>query len=436
MSHTPPSLRPNRREFLTTAAAALAAAGLHAAAPLANADWPGWRGPTGQGLYAGPALPIEWGGKANAGVLWKAPLPGAAAKAALDLNQSSPIVVGDKIVITASYWPGPKADSKQIPEHHVACYQVADGKLLWDEVIKPGPWQFTDLRGGYTAPTPAGDADRIYVVFGSAVIAALDWQGKLVWRKEINPFKFDVALAASPVLHGKNVILQCDQVDKQSRLLAWDRVTGELALEVKRPAQGFAHSTPILAKVGDKEQLIVSASNALQGLEPGTGNVIWTCATKGDTVSPVVGGGIVYIDSGRGGSGYAVDPTGTGDVTKTHIRWKIPTMPDGYSSPVVVGKHLYRVHNPDVLKCIDLTTGEIVYSERLSGLSAAVSPIATTEGNLYFGSAGKCFVVKAGATFELLATNDLGDASQASAAAAGGMLFLKGRQSLYCVGMK
>ncbi len=248
------------------------------------------------------------------------------------------------------------------------------GNLLWNVVIPPGPWLFSDLRGGYTASTPAADGDRIYVVFGSSVMVALDYGGKLIWRKEITPYKFDVAFAASPVLFEETIILQCDQVDKGSRLVGYDRKTGEVKWEEKRPNVSFGHSTPVLAKIGTKTQLLVSASNALQGVDPTNGKIVWTCAAKGDTVSPVMSNGLVYCDSGRGGPGLAVDPTGMGDVTKTHLKWTIPQVKEGYSSPVISGEYIYRLQNPEVLGCFRLSTGEIVYSERLPGVSASSSP--------------------------------------------------------------
>src|SRR5262249_12489651 len=142
----------------------------------------------------------------------------------------------------------------------------ADGQLLWDAKVEPGPWLLSDLRGGYTAPTPAVDPDRVYVAFGSAVIAALAREGKPVWRKEITPYKFDVALAASTVLFGGTVILQCDQVDRQSRTVAFDRTTGAVRWEEKRPDNGFAHSTPVVVTIGGRPQLLAAASNAIQGL--------------------------------------------------------------------------------------------------------------------------------------------------------------------------
>jgi len=381
-------------------------------------------------------LPITWGGKDNSNVLWKIPLPGTEEKAAQDQNQSSPIVSRDRVIVTVSYWPSSKADPKQIPEHHVACYGVADGKLYWNIVIPPGPWLFSDLRGGYTAPTPAADGERIYVVFGSAVMVALDYDGKLMWRKEITPYKFDVAFAASPVLFEETIILQCDQVDKGSRLVGYDRKTGDIKWEEKRPNVSFGHSTPVLARIGGKTQLLLSASNSLQGVDPSNGKILWTCAAKGDTVSPVFSNGLVYCDSGRGGPGLAVDPLGMGDVTKSHLKWTIPQVKEGYSSPVISGEYIYRLQNPEVLGCYLLSTGEVVYSERMQGVSSSSSPIATGDGHIYLASAGKSYVLKAGPKLEILAINDLGDGGPASPAAADGKLFLKGRKWLFRVGTK
>ncbi|HEV3436354.1 MAG TPA: PQQ-binding-like beta-propeller repeat protein [Gemmata sp.] len=399
-------------------------------------DWPGWRGPTGMGQVEDKNLPLTWGGKDNENVIWKVALPGQEEKAAQDQNQSSPIVSRDRVIVTMSYWPSGKADPKQFPEHHVGCYQVSDGKLLWDITVPPGPWLFSDLRGGYTAPTPAADGERIYVVFGSAVMVALAYDGKTVWRKEITPYKFDVAFAASPVLFEETIILQCDQVDKGSRLAGYDRKTGDVKWEEKRPNVSFGHSTPVLAKIGGKAQLLVSASNALQGVDPASGKLLWTCAAKGDTVSPVLGTGLVYCDSGRGGPGLAVDPSGMGDVTESHLKWTIPQVKEGYSSPVISGEYLYRLQNPEVVGCFRLFNGRVVYSERMPGVSASSSPIATPDGRIYLASAGKTYVLKAGPKLDILATNDLGDSGPASPAVADGKLFLKGRKWLFCVGAK
>jgi outer membrane protein assembly factor BamB len=111
-------------------------------------------------------------------------------------------------------------------------------------------------------------------------------------------------------------------------------------------------------------------------------------------------------------------------------------VPEGFSSPVIVGNYVYRVHNPGILKCWKLDTGEQILSERLNGISTASSPISTPDGRIYFASGGKSFVLKAGPTLDILATNDLADASQASPAVSGGKLFLKGSRFLYCIGKR
>jgi len=404
-------------------------------------DWPGWRGPTGMGQAPNKALPLTWGGKDDDNVLWKAPLFDGKDKVRFDQNQSSAAVKGEHVYVTLSYWPEGVVAEKAAPEHHVVCFRKSDGRRLWDTRVPAGRWVFKDLRGGYTVPTPAADGEHVYVLFGSSVAAALDLEGKIVWRKEITPFAFDVALGTSPVLYRDTVLLTWDQTDKTSRLIALDSKTGEVKWEKKRPTADWAHSTPVLAEVKGKTQLLVGAANAVEGLDPESGEMLWSCTSPdkariGDTVSPVLAGGVVYCDSGRGGPGIAVDPTGAGDVTKTHLKWKVARVPEGFGSPVAAGDYLYRLHSPGTVTCWKLSDGAPAYVERLAGVAVAPSPFATPDGRLYFASAGKSYVVKAGPKFEVLGTGDLGDPSQASPAVADGRIFLRGGRNLYCIGKK
>ncbi len=398
-------------------------------------DWPGWRGPTGQGLSDERDLPLRWGGRAGENVLWKAPLPGQDNGNRQDQNQSSPIVCRGRVFVTASCWPAGISE-KQIPEHHVACYRADDGKRLWDVTVPPGPWRLTDLRGGYTAPTPAADGERVYVLFGSAVLAALDFEGRRLWRQEIVPHDFDVAIGTSPVLYRDVVLLQCDQVGRSSRFLAFDCTSGAIRWERRRPDVGFCHSTPVLVKVGERTQLLTAYSGGVQGVDPEDGKVLWWCAGAGDTVSPICAEGLVYCDSGRDSPGVAVEPTGRGDVTQTLRRWRIERVPGGFSSPVVLDGRLYKVCNPGQLKCWRMKDGMEVFSERLAGVETAASPVVTADGRIYVASAGRSYVLASGPRPEVLGGGDLGDGSQASPAVAGGRLFLKGRKYLWCVGKK
>jgi outer membrane protein assembly factor BamB len=403
----------------------------------AGDTWPGWRGPTGQGFTDEMDLPLRWGGKADENIVWKALLPGRAAKAVFDHNQSSPIVWKDHVFVIMVYWPEGVGQA-EFPEHHVACFAAGDGKLLWDTRVPPGPWLLKDMRGGYSAPTPCTDGERVYALFGSSELAALDFDGKLLWRKEITPFAWDVAIGTSPVLYGENVLVLADGTKPAlSRLIAFDKKTGAIRWERPRPDANFNHSTPLLIDLNAKSQLIVASSGNVQGIDPNDGAVVWWAKNNGDVPTPIYGGGLVYAESGRGGPGIAVDPTGMGDVTKTKVKWKTASIPEGFSSPLCAGGYIYRVHNPGVLKCFALETGERVFSERLpAGVNASASPVLGPEQRLYFASGGKSVVLPMGSRFEILATNDLGDDSAASPAVAHGRLFIKGARYLYCIGKK
>jgi outer membrane protein assembly factor BamB len=390
--------------FLTTLAAAAS-------------DWPQWRGPAGQGHCTDIDLPLTWGGPANENVIWKSALP------ASDTSQASPIVCKDRVfAVTAKNRP---------VEHHVSCYNATSGEKLWTTLVEPGPWLLTDLRGGYACSTPSTDGERVYVVFGSSVIAALDYEGKVVWRKAIEPRNFDVAISSSPLVYNGTVLLLCDQNNKSSFLIAYDAKTGEMKWQVQRPDAGFNHSTPLLTRVNGADQLLVPASNALQGVDPANGKVLWWCQAKGDVCTPVLSNNLVYSDDGRGGPGVCVDPSGSGDVTKTHVKWSQKGRTNGMNSPLAVGEHLYKLSSN--VRCIALATGEEIWSEKLGG-DFNPSPIATADGRIYYASAGPSWVFREGAKFELLGKSDLGEPSSCSPAVANGRLYLKGSKSLFCIG--
>ncbi len=408
---------------------------------LATANWPGFRGPSGLGYLQSKNLPLQWGGEKSENVIWKTPLVGE--------GHASPIVWCDRMFVCTARWDAAVTDrAKVIPEHHVLCYRVSDGKLLWDATIEPGPWLRNDFRsgpgGGYAAPTPTTDGQRVYVVFASSVIAALDFEGKPVWRNEISPHGFDVTIGTSPVLFRDTVLMLCAMSNKKdSRLIAYNKTDGSVKWQKSLPKMGLAHSTPVVINVNDKPQLVVAASGfgesdeGIQSFDPSNGERLWWCRGAGESASVAYGAGIVYCDSGRGGPGIAIDPTGSGDVTSTHIKWRINQVPEGIGSPVIVGDRVYRLHSPNVLKCWQVADGKQVYAERLPKLTSTwASPVADANGRLYFASAGVSYVIQSGDEFKLLATNDLSDPNHASVAVAGDRLFFVGTRHVFCIGAK
>jgi len=402
-------------------------------------DWPRFRGPTGLGYTTERDLPITWGGERDENILWKSPLIGQ--------GHASPIVTRGRVIVCTARWAATvKEREKVIPEHHVLAYDAKDGKLLWDTQVPPGPWLRTDFRsgpgGGYACPTPASDGERIICAFGSAVVAALDLDGKILWRKEIVPYTFDVTIGSSPVLFRDTLILFCAMAKPEdSRIVAFSARDGSVRWERRLPRTGFGHSTPIIIDVRGKPQLLCLASGmgegpeALQSFDPSDGRRIWWCWGGGDAASPACGSGIVYFDSGRGGTGVAVDPTGEGEVSATHIRWKVEGLTEALGSPIIVGDLVFRLQAPRDLSCWQVSEGRQVYETRLDGLSTSwASPIADPEGRIFYANAGKSYVIRAGRSFEVLAVNDLRDGNHASPAVAGGRMFLVGMKDVYAIG--
>lgn len=391
------------------------------------ADWPAWRGPTGIGATDEKDLPLKWDGKTKEGLLWVASLKGMT-------GHSSPIVYGDKVIITTAMKQTNKEEAdKIIPDHHIRCFNVADGKELWSTKIEPGKQPAGYAI--YAVPTPCTDGQAIYAWWGSGVIVAVDMDGKLLWRHERDgPYVLNPGLTTSPILYQDTVILLCDQGKDLGWLQGLDKKTGEIKWQVKRTKTNYNNTTPILMPVNEKPQLIILGERAMQGLDPVDGHTIWSCKARGFGPSPVYGSGLVF---GIFESAVAVDPTGQGDVTATHLKWKIDKTANDYGSPVISGEYIYRAHKPGIIKCWKLATGEEVYSETADKAPFLSSPVATADARIYFVGAAKSYVIKAGPKFEILATNDLkGSDNGSSPAVANGRIFVRDAEHLYCIGNK
>jgi outer membrane protein assembly factor BamB len=394
---------------------------LTAAVTARAADWPQFRGPSSLAYADEKNLPTRWGGKDDENILWKTPLPQA------DNPFSSPIVSAGRIFLTI-------VKNKPLAQT-VLCFEKSTGKPLWQTQVDAGPLKLTDLRGGYGAPTPAADGEHVFALFGSASLACLDYDGKVIWRKDLPRISFDVAIGTSPVLFEQSVILQCDQNAKKSSLIAFDKKTGEIKWEQLRPDVSFAHSTPILAQIMGKPQLICSASNALQGINPSDGKRLWSIESSGETASPALGDGMIYADTGRGGGGVCADVST--DPPKPLWKSGGNEVGEGLGSPIIVDGFVYRMHKGDLLLCRDAKNGHTAFSEHLLKMSSWPSPFWTADHTIYFATAGMSYVIKPGGKLEIIAKNEMNDPNPAaSPAVSDGMIFLRGMKYLYCIAKK
>lgn len=403
-------------------------------------DWPGWRGPTGQGHSEEKDLPLTWDGKSGENVLWKKELHGGRKRNPefSSPGWSCPIVRGDRIFLTTSVWPEDQPEKERresIAEEHVLCFQAGDGELLWDTVVPSGKCLVDNFYHGYTVPTPVTDGKHVFALFGSGVLAALDLDGKIVWREELPRAKdVDSGVCSSPLLYEDTVIVVGVGMPG---LRALDKTTGKVKWEQETKERNTM-PTPALVRIEDKLQLIHFAGG-IQSLDPATGELLWFCrgVTAGQS-SPVFASGLIYADAGRGGSlCNAVDAGGRGDVSKTHVKWSAKTGTAAGSSAIAVGDLIYRGCDPGIIRCREAATGELVYEERAQKLSPSASPIATPDGRIYFASSVRSYVIKAGRTFEILATNDLDDGPDyTTPAVSNGRLYIKGKSFLWCLGAK
>lgn len=399
-------------------------------------DWPEFRGPGAQGHSAAKGLPLTWSATEN--IVWRSELPGT--------GWSSPVVIGDRIYLTTAVVTSgedvPSADRSL----RALAISAADGKVIWDKEVFSQPGASAPRihnKNSHASPTLVHQDGRLYTHFGHAGTACLEAEsGKVVWSTREFAYQPVHGAGSSPVIADDLLIFSADgaanpgviALDKGTGKLRWrfDRVSG-----AKRP---FSFCTPLLVDVGGTRQLISPGSGVVNALDPRTGSEIWRAMyDQGYSVvpRPVFAHGMVFFSTGYDAPvAMAVRADGKGDVTETHVAWRVTKSAPRNASMIVVGDLLYMVADNGVLSCLDAKTGEEHFQERCTGPISA-SPVHA-EGRLYFlDEAGLCVVVKAGVrTFEVLARNDLKERALASPSVIGSDVLIRTAKALYRIGAR
>ena len=390
----------------------------------AEAEWPQFRGPTGQGLSNATGVPVEWSDTKN--VAWKVEVPGK--------GWSSPVLSRGRLYLTTAV-----GDSTSGITLHALCLDAADGHTFWDtEIFTPDPAAAAAMhkKNSLASGTPIVTADRLYVHFGHMGTAALDLAGKVVWKQTELGYAPVHGNGGSPALIGDALVFSCDGA-KDPFVVALDVATGKVRWKTPRntPAKNqFSFSTPLGITVGGATQIILPGSGLVGSYDPRDGHEIWR-ATYGDGYSviprPVFAHGLIFVSSSFNKPVLlAVRPDGAkGDATESNVAWTSAKAVPHSASMLVLGDELYFVSDAGIASCADAKTGEIHWSERLAGGFSA-SPFAA-EGRVYFqNETGSTFIVKAGKTYELLAKNDVGEPTLATCAVTDGALFLRSEKYL------
>jgi len=391
-------------------------------------NWPGWRGPNGQGHSSAKELPLDWSEKEN--VRWKAPLP--------DTGNASPAVWGDHIFLTQAIEKGTRRG--------ILCIDRKTGKEKWAHYLKQVMVEPTHGTNPYGAATCVTDGERVITSLGSGGVLCLDFAGKELWKKDLGEFVHIWGTASSPILHGDNAILWCGPGERQF-LIAMNKKTGDEVWReevpggldgLKKGAKWIGSwSTPVIAKIGTREELILSVPNKVKAFDPKSGKELWTCDGLTDLVytSTVVSpDGIVIAMSGYGGSGLAVKAGGDGDVTKTHRLWHHPRNPQRIGSCAIIGEHAFHVNEPGSASCFELKTGKDLWKgERLT--TKTWGSMIHAAGRLYITNYdGTTMVVKPDPSkLDILASNKLPDTVLATIAIADGDILIRGYKFLWCI---
>ena len=419
-----------------------------AGATLDAQNWPSFRGTDASGVAAAAARPpVAWDVGTSRNVAWKTPIPG--------LAHSSPIVWGDRVYVTTAVSEAGRASVRTGDSDKAGIDSAADtgphtwrliavdkrtGKVLWDRAVHRGrPRMKRHVKASHASATPATDGRRLVALLDSERLFCFDMEGKLRWRQDLGVM--DVGLvddptyqwgpASSPIIFENLAIVQNDR-HKDSFVAAYDIETGK---EVWRAAHDEYPSwaTPVVMSRGGRSEVVINAGKFIRGLDARTGRELWRLSdnlTQVKVPTPVSSGELAIVTGGYPGGGrpiYAIRPGGSGELGADALAWRTDRGPPYTGTPIVYQGILYVCTDNGILTAYEAATGARIYQQRISPRAAGFSASAVAaDGRLYFTSEdGDIFIVRAGRTFELLASNPMHEVVMATPAVSGNMLIVR-----------
>ena len=409
-------------------------------------NWPGWRGPRGDGSSQEQQLVKTWDGKTMKNIAWKAPIPG--------VGHGSPIIWKNHVLLVTCL---EKAKGKNKPRKLV-CLDRRTGKVRWQQTVVSCPLETKHSLNSRASSTPATDGKTIYVTFleidgskviapnvgskrlctpGRIAVAAYDMNGKRKWIQRVGDFVSAHGFCSNPVIYKDLVILNGDH-DGNSYVLAIKSDTGKVVWRVNRRHKTRSYVTPLIRKINGQDQLVFSGSLCIISLDPKTGKRLWNIEgpTEQYVASMVYDGNLFFMAAGYPTYHVmGIDPRGRGDVSKSHVKWHKRNVRCYVPSPVVVGNYLIVADDRGTANCFDTRTGERYWQKRMGNHFSA--SLITANKNVYLvADNGTTKIVAPGEKLKVVATNKLGEYTYASPAISHGCLFIRGEKHLYCIGSK
>ncbi len=419
----------------------------------AGENWPRFRGPSAVGVAQDDErLPDRWSKTEN--VSWRADVPG--------WGWSSPVVWGNRVFLTtvvskAEYekpkkglyrGQGRREPPKGAHRWMVYGFDVASGEVVWTREAHQGePASPRHPKSTYASETPATDGERLYVLFSDVGLYCYDLNGKPLWAHRVKRREtfFGYGAAASPVVHGDQVIMVYDN-QEESYIASFDAKTGAPRWRTKRDEKS-TWATPFVWEHTLRTEIVAPGRNRIRSYDL-SGKLLWELDGKMSGLvipSPFASRGLVYITSGYVGDRirpvYAIKPGAAGDITpkegettSAFIEWHQPKAGPYNTSPIVYRGHYYTLLDRGFVTCHDARTGKEVYGKRRLPLGATftASPWAYNGKIFCLSEVGDTYVVRAGPEFKLLRTNSVDALCMASPAVCQGKLFIRSASGLYC----
>jgi len=395
---------------------------------VAHADWPDWRGPGEQGHAKSGKLPLRWSEAEN--VLWKTAIH--------DLGHSTPVVLGKQIWLTTA-----KEDGTEL---YAVALDLKTGAIAQDiAVLHVDSPQKINPSNSHATPSPVIEAGRVYVHYGSAGTACIDTKsGDVLWKRTDLNVDHMQGAASSPVLYEDLLILTIEGTDKYF-IVALNKKTGDTVWTYNRPADLYVDSiqgvykksyqTPIFITVDGKPQMVSNEALLVTGHNPRTGEEIWRVRYRDDsTISRIVTGhGLLFVNTGGSPSAtelWAIREGGVGDVTDTHVVWKMTKNAPHESSPVLVEDLLFTMGQNSRLICTEAETGTQVWEQQMEG--DYWSSLLAAPGRIYMtNKKGRTTVIAPERAYKELAVNQLDGEVWASSAVDEDALLIRSKTHLY-----
>ena len=393
---------------------------------LSAENWPGWRGPRGDGTSLEKNIPTEWSATKN--ILWKTPIPGK--------GHASPIVWGDRIFLVTC------EEEKQ--ERLLHCVDRTNGKVLWKRTVVKSPLERVHRLNSRASSTPATDGTRVYVSFldqKEMVVAAYDFTGKPAWQVRPGVFASVHGYCSSPVIWKDKLIVNGDH-DGPSYIVGLDRQSGKTLWKTARANRTRSYCVPTLFTLDGETQMVLSGDKSVASYDPDTGKNIWYLNGPTDQfVASIVYNNQADLLFMTGGfpqhhiMGIRHDGQGVID-EQNKIAWhhRTPNWVSYVPSPIAAGRYFLIVNDRGFASCFDAKSGQPTWAGHKLSRGAHAS-LVSAEGLVYFTvDDGTTYIIRPGKELDIVAENALGERVFASPAISQGKIYLKGDQHLYAIG--